>query len=140
MDGSLMIVSLGLAAASLTSLSYLPQARKAIPRGATKDLSLKTLGALLAGLFLWVVYGILRSDMVIVIANSVGAVLVAIVMTCKLRDLSYYRRSGDDRFAEDGLSGHRRESRRSDGSGLSRALFEVWHGCRARPQQSLSHS
>jgi len=87
-----MIVSLGLAAASLTSLSYLPQARKAIPRGATKDLSLKTLGALLAGLFLWVVYGILRSDMVIVIANSVGAVLVAIVLTCKLRDLSYSRR------------------------------------------------
>ena len=87
-----MIVSLGLAAASLTSLSYLPQARKAIPRGATKDLSLKTLGALLAGLFLWVVYGLLRSDMVIVIANSVGAVLVAVVLACKLRDLPYHRR------------------------------------------------
>ena len=87
-----MIVALGLAAASLTSLSYLPQARKAIPRGTTKDLSLKTLGALLAGLFLWVVYGLLRSDMVIVIANSVGAVLVAVVLACKLRDLSYHRR------------------------------------------------
>jgi len=92
MDESLTIVALGLAAAALTSLSYLPQARKAIPRGATGDLSLKTLGALLAGLFLWVVYGVLRSDVVIVIANSVGAVLVAVVLVCKLRDLFNCRR------------------------------------------------
>ncbi|CEG06975.1 MtN3/saliva family protein [Afipia felis] len=92
MNGSLTIGALGLAAAALTSLSYLPQARKALPRGATKDLSLKTLGALLVGLCLWAVYGILRSDVVIVIANSVGAVLVAIVLVCKLRDLLYCRR------------------------------------------------
>jgi len=34
---------LGMAAAALTSLSYMPQVRKAAPPGSTDDLSLKTL-------------------------------------------------------------------------------------------------
>ena len=38
-----VIYGVGLTAAALTSLSYLPQVRKAIPRGATQDLSLKTM-------------------------------------------------------------------------------------------------
>nr|WP_309943363.1 PQ-loop domain-containing transporter [Tardiphaga robiniae] len=51
---------LGGLAALLTSLSYVPQARKALPRGATWDLSLKTLGILTAGLSVWIVYGALK--------------------------------------------------------------------------------
>lgn len=38
---------LGLLAAALTSLSYIPQVRKALPRKSTDDLSLKMLLALL---------------------------------------------------------------------------------------------
>jgi MtN3 and saliva related transmembrane protein len=77
---------LGLAAAGLTSLSYIPQVRKALPRGATDDLSLKMLLALFAGLLLWCVYGLAKGDLVIIIANSVGAALVGVVLGCKLRD------------------------------------------------------
>jgi MtN3 and saliva related transmembrane protein len=40
--------------------------------GSTSDLSLKTLLALTTGLPLWVVYGLVRSDRIIVAANSVG--------------------------------------------------------------------
>jgi MtN3 and saliva related transmembrane protein len=57
-------------AAALTSLSYLPQLRKAMPRDSTSDLSLKMPIALSAGLCLWVVYGILKQDWVIILANS----------------------------------------------------------------------
>ena|ERR1700694_5182974 len=78
---------LGLVAAALTSLSYVPQARKALPRGSTDDLSLKMLLALFVGLALWIGYGVFASDFVIVIANALGAVLVAIVLACKLRDM-----------------------------------------------------
>ena len=78
---------LGLGAAALTSLSYIPQARKALPRGSTDDISLKMLLALGAGLFLWILYGLAIKDFVIVIANTVGLGLVGFVLACKIRDL-----------------------------------------------------
>lgn len=77
---------IGGAAAVLASLSYIPQVRKAWPRGATKDLSLGMLTALTSGLSLWTVYGVLRGDWVIVAANTVGSGLAAVVLACKIRD------------------------------------------------------
>jgi MtN3 and saliva related transmembrane protein len=74
-------------AAILASLSYIPQVRKAWPRGSTKDLSLGMLAALTLGLGLWIVYGVLRGDWVIITANAIGATLAAIVLGCKLRDM-----------------------------------------------------
>jgi MtN3 and saliva related transmembrane protein len=78
---------IGALAAVLTSLSYLPQVKKAWPRGATSDLSLKMLAALTAGLLLWVTYGFFRSDWTIVAANVVGASLSGAVLAFKVRDL-----------------------------------------------------
>lgn len=77
---------IGAAAAVLTSLSYIPQVRKAWPRGSTGDLSLKMLSALTTGLVLWIVYGLLREDWVIVAANGVGATLSGSVLAFKIRD------------------------------------------------------
>jgi MtN3 and saliva related transmembrane protein len=77
----------GAAAAFLASLSYIPQVRKAWPRGSTKDLSLAMLAVLTGGLSLWLVYGVLRGDWIIIIANATGASLSAIVLGCKLRDM-----------------------------------------------------
>jgi len=82
---------IGLVAAALTSLAYLPQAYKVIRRGSTHDLSLKTLAALCTGLALGVCYGFLIDDAVIILANAVGASLAGFVLACKLRDLSSQR-------------------------------------------------
>ena len=78
---------IGVCAAVLTSLSYIPQVRKAWPRGSTVDLSLKMLVALTTGLLLWIAYGLLKSDWVIVAANSVGAILSGSVLAFKIRDM-----------------------------------------------------
>jgi MtN3 and saliva related transmembrane protein len=78
---------IGVCAAVLTSLSYIPQVRKARPRGSTVDLSLKMLIALTAGLMFWIAYGLLKSDWVIVAANSVGAILSGSVLAFKIRDM-----------------------------------------------------
>jgi MtN3 and saliva related transmembrane protein len=78
---------IGVCAAVLTSLSYIPQVRKAWPRGSTADLSLTMLVVLTAGLVLWIAYGLLKSDWVIVAANSVGAALSSSVLVFKVRDL-----------------------------------------------------
>ena len=78
---------IGGCAAVLTSLSYIPQVRKAWPRGSTSDLSLKMLVVLTTGLMLWIVYGLLKGDWVIVAANSAGAALTATVLAFKIRDM-----------------------------------------------------
>jgi MtN3 and saliva related transmembrane protein len=78
---------IGISAAVLTSLSYIPQVRKAWPRGSTKDLSLHMLIVLTSGLSLWVGYGLLKADWVIVAANGVGATLSACVLIFKIRDM-----------------------------------------------------
>ena len=78
---------IGACAAVLTSLSYIPQVQKAWPRGSTHDLSLKMLAVLTAGLLLWIGYGLLKGDWVIVAANSVGEALSASVLAFKIRDM-----------------------------------------------------
>jgi MtN3 and saliva related transmembrane protein len=78
---------IGVLAAILTSLSYIPQVRKAWPRGSTKDLSLHMLAVLTGGLLLWIVYGLLKGDWVIVTANCVGAALSGSVLAFKIRDI-----------------------------------------------------
>jgi MtN3 and saliva related transmembrane protein len=48
----MLITIIGLLAAALTSLSYIPQVKKALPAGSTEDLSSKTLAVFAAGLAL----------------------------------------------------------------------------------------
>jgi MtN3 and saliva related transmembrane protein len=59
-----LITAAGLLAA--TSLSHIPQVKKALPPGSTADLSLKTLAVLACGLALWALYGILGTDYMII--------------------------------------------------------------------------
>jgi MtN3 and saliva related transmembrane protein len=82
-----LIPWIGACAAALTSLSYIPQVRKAWPRGSTKDLSLRMLLVLTTGLLLWIGYGLLKGDWVIIAANSVGATLSGSVLAFKIRDM-----------------------------------------------------
>jgi len=60
--------------------------RKALPVGSTNDLSSKTLAVLAAGLALWIGYGILKGDFVIIVANAVGPLFVAMLIGFKIRD------------------------------------------------------
>jgi MtN3 and saliva related transmembrane protein len=50
----MLITIVGLLAAALTSLSYIPQVKKALSTGSTDDLSSKTLAVLATGLVDWV--------------------------------------------------------------------------------------
>ena len=72
MAESTLVTVLGGLAAALTSLAYLPQVKKAWPRGSTEDLSWKMLSALTAGLALWIIYGLAKGDWVIVACKRGG--------------------------------------------------------------------
>jgi MtN3 and saliva related transmembrane protein len=77
---------IGAAAAFCTTVSYIPQLRKCWATGETGDLSLKMLLLLAAGLSLWMVYGFMRGDIVIIIANGVSLTLLGCILYFKLRE------------------------------------------------------
>jgi MtN3 and saliva related transmembrane protein len=76
---------IGGGAAFCTTISYVPQLRKCWVTGETGDLSLKMLVLLSCGLTLWIVYGVLRSDWVIALANGVSLTLLGFILYFKLR-------------------------------------------------------
>jgi MtN3 and saliva related transmembrane protein len=76
---------LGLVAAGLTTLANVPQVWKAWFTKETDDLSLTMTITLATGLGLWVVYGFLQSDYVIVLANAIAAGLAITLTVLKLR-------------------------------------------------------
>lgn len=76
---------LGLAAAALTTIANVPQVWKAWRTGETRDLSLAMTLILAAGLGLWVGYGVLQSDPVIVVANAIAMLLALTLAGLKLR-------------------------------------------------------
>jgi MtN3 and saliva related transmembrane protein len=78
---------IGLLAAFFTTVSYVPQLKKCWATGSAEDLSLKMFLILAAGISLWVVYGLLQKDPVIVLANSVSLLLLANILYFKLREV-----------------------------------------------------
>ncbi len=70
-------------AATLTSLSYIPQIWKAWTTQETSDISYGMLAVLGSGLALWVVYGLKQGDWVIVISNIVAVSLLGVLATIK---------------------------------------------------------
>ena len=77
---------IGVVAAMLTSLSYIPQVKKVRAGQPTDDLSLRTLIALTCGLVLWVIYGIVKADWIIIAANITGTCLTGYVLYHKLHE------------------------------------------------------
>jgi MtN3 and saliva related transmembrane protein len=75
---------IGLAAAVCTTTANLPQLKKAWTTGQTDDISLKTLLLFGCGLVLWVVYGILKEDIVIILANGISLAVLAALLFLKL--------------------------------------------------------
>ena len=77
---------IGLMAALCTTASYIPQLKKCWETGSAGDLSLKMFSILAAGIALWVLYGVLQADIVIVLANSASLVLLAGILYFRLRE------------------------------------------------------
>ena len=79
---------IGLAAAVCTTAANLPQLKKAWTTGQTDDISLKTLLLFACGLVLWVAYGALQQDVIIILANGISLALVAGLVYLKLQTTS----------------------------------------------------
>ncbi|MCD4833962.1 MAG: SemiSWEET transporter [Bacteroidales bacterium] len=79
------ITILGLVAATCTTIAFLPQAIKAIRTRHTKDLSLGMYALLTTGIVLWLIYGVFKNDLPIILANGVTLVFAVTILFLKIK-------------------------------------------------------
>ncbi|MBD1905789.1 SemiSWEET transporter [Funiculus sociatus GB2-A5] len=79
------ITILGLFAATLTTIAFLPQLFKIWHSKSAKDVSLEMLIIFCSGVFLWLVYGIYLQALPIIIANLVTLIFNLIILWFKIK-------------------------------------------------------
>lgn len=75
---------LGVIAGILTTVAFLPQVVKTWKSRSAKDLSLGMFSIFCLGVLLWLIYGLLVSDLPIILANLVTLVLALTLLVFKL--------------------------------------------------------
>ena len=81
----LWITILGLVAASLTTISFLPQAIKTIRTKQTRDISLLMYTVITIGILLWLIYGAFIGDLPLIAANTITFIFAAVVLMYKIK-------------------------------------------------------
>ncbi len=74
---------LGLAAGTITSITFLPQVIQIWKTKSAKDLSLQMLLLLILGVSMWLTYGILVADTAIIYTNSMVLAMSLIMLYFK---------------------------------------------------------
>ena len=75
---------IGYAAASLTTISFFPQAVKTLRSGDTHSISLGMYSLFTAGVMLWSIYGLIVADGPVLIANLITLIPAAVVLQRKI--------------------------------------------------------
>lgn len=88
---------IGLVAGILTSSSMVPQVVKTIKEKKAEEVSLTMLVVLMLGVATWVVYGIIREDMPIIVTNSFS---LLVNMTMIILRLKYNRKPALKSYAK----------------------------------------
>jgi MtN3 and saliva related transmembrane protein len=76
---------IGLLAGTLTTISFLPQVIRTWRTRSAKDLSWIMFSVFCIGTVLWLLYGILMGDFVIMASNSVTLMLAATLLFFKMK-------------------------------------------------------
>jgi MtN3 and saliva related transmembrane protein len=82
----LSLDALGYLAALCTTVAFVPQAVKTIRSKDTRSLSLGMYCMFTVGLILWLLYGIHKKDLSIILANAITSVLALVILFHKLRN------------------------------------------------------
>ncbi|MDZ7961768.1 MAG: SemiSWEET transporter [Aulosira sp. DedQUE10] len=79
------VTLLGLVAASITTVSFLPQMMKIWQTKSAKDVSFLMLICFNTGIFLWLIYGIILKQLPIILANSATLFFNLIILWLKIK-------------------------------------------------------
>jgi MtN3 and saliva related transmembrane protein len=78
-----IILMIGISATFFSLWSTVPQIRKSLKTKKTDDVSKWLIISLIVGLSLWVIYGIIKADIIITLANAIGVSLNLILLLLK---------------------------------------------------------
>lgn len=76
---------IGYIAAVLTTLSFLPQAVKTVKEKDTTSISLEMYSMFTLGVFLWLVYGIIKRDVPLAGANLITFIFAGSILVMKIK-------------------------------------------------------
>ena len=76
---------LGLAAGTITSITFLPQVMHIWKTKSAKDLSLAMLLLLMLGVLMWLSYGLIIKDAAIIYTNSMVLIMSIILLVFKIK-------------------------------------------------------
>ncbi|MFO7798480.1 SemiSWEET transporter [Rhodohalobacter sp.] len=79
-----LMTLIGLAAGFCTTAAFLPQVIKTWKSKSTKDLSLGLYSIFCTGIQLWLIYGIMITDLPIILANAITLILAVSILFFKL--------------------------------------------------------
>ncbi|MBS1677954.1 MAG: hypothetical protein JST08_11265 [Actinobacteria bacterium] len=79
-----MTTAIGLFAGACSSLGFLPQVVRTIRTGHAADLSIAWLLIFGTGVAAWLVYGLLRPDLAIILTNGLTLFLVVVLAVAKV--------------------------------------------------------
>ena len=79
------ITTLGLVAAFLTTVSFLPQTVKTMKSKETKNISLLMYITVSVGIGLWLGYGLILENLPLIMANSLSLLMSVTILGYKLR-------------------------------------------------------
>lgn len=85
MVGTFLLPLIGISATLFSVSSTLPQIMKGLRTKQMDDVSIWLIVTLIVGLSLWVIYGVVKIDIVIAGGNSVGVLLNLVLLVLKLR-------------------------------------------------------
>ncbi len=80
-----VVFLVGISATIFSLWSTVPQISKSLRTKKTDDVSKWLIISLIVGLSLWVIYGILKGDIVIASANAIGVTLNIILFSLKIK-------------------------------------------------------
>jgi MtN3 and saliva related transmembrane protein len=78
---------IGYFAASLTTISFLPQVIQIVKTNDTKSISLGMYCIFVLGVSLWLVFGIMISSLPIILANAITLILTLTILILKIKNL-----------------------------------------------------
>lgn len=92
--GDFWVEAIGVFAACLTTLSFLPQALRIWRNGSARDVSLVMYLMMFAGQVMWLTYGVVIGSGSLIFSNVSALLLVGSVLVLKLRDRTAAARLG----------------------------------------------
>lgn len=80
-----ILPAIGFLATGFAVSSTVPQISKALRTKKSDDISLRFIVVLIIGLSFWVIYGIGKRDVVLIIGNSIAVILNTILLILKIK-------------------------------------------------------